>query len=377
MQRKNTRPVMAVLISRKTMNKLEKGNAHYRLEYLARANKYVNIDLCFCSINGINMENHKIIGMSLSNEKGKWEEKHIPFPDVLYMRGGVGAKNKGKFGKFIEYLKKENCILLNYPNFNKLDTFNKLNSEPTTKRYLPDTIHYTGPKDLEKMLALYDTVYLKAHVGRKGKNVLKVKKTSLFGYQLSYYRYNSKKKRGLLVSRNYENIKALVQPLYRFFKDKPFIIQAGIDLIEFNDRKVDMRAEIQRNKYGEVELFAISARLGSPRAPITTHSNAHEFETFLHKQLNFSQGRVEKLKKNVENFLRNVHKVVEKHYGTYAELGIDFAIDKNDRIWFIECNSQSTKVSVEKAFSKEKYNQSFINVLEYAKYRFEKEKPTS
>jgi hypothetical protein len=68
--------------------------------------------------------------------------------------------------------------------------------------------------------------------------------------------------------------------------------------------------------------------------------------------MGYSKEKMEAFRSAVHEFLFSVYEYIENNYSEYAEIGIDFAIDTNEKIWFIEANSQSTKVSLNKAYGK-------------------------
>ena len=50
-------------------------------------------------------------------------------------------------------------------------------------------------------------------------------------------------------------------------------------------------------------------------------------------------------KEQITSFVTTIYQHLELDYGPCGELGIDIGLDKNNRLWFIECNSRSRKVS--------------------------------
>lgn len=88
--------------------------------------------------------------------------------------------------------------------------------------------------------------------------------------------------------------------------------------------------------------------------------------------MNYSNEEINDLKLRLNKFLINAYSSIEDIYGPVGDIGIDVGLDKKGRLWFIECNSRSLKVSLFKAYDEETINQSFLNILEYAKYRYHK-----
>ena len=105
--------------------------------------------------------------------------------------------------------------------------------------------------------------------------------------------------------------------------------------------------------------------------PITTHADAFRFDDFFKNKLGYSQEKMVELQSKVHHFLLSIYEFIEKNYGQYVEIGRDFAIDVAGKFWFIEANSQSTKVSLQKAYDKAVLSRAYKNILEYARYLFE------
>ncbi len=131
---------------------------------------------------------------------------------------------------------------------------------------------------------------------------------------------------------------------------------------------VDLRAEVQRDGNGRMQIMGISVRVGEQASPITTHAAAHRFEQFFKEVMKYSEDDIRLLRDRIIDFLKVIYSVVEDYYGIVGEIGIDFALDQDGALWLIECNSQPTKVSLMKAFDEEIVSQAYLNPLQYAKY---------
>ena len=84
--------------------------------------------------------------------------------------------------------------------------------------------------------------------------------------------------------------------------------------------------------------------------------------------LGMSANEVQKLKKKIEQFLITAYTCIEKSYGTFGEIGIDFALDTDGKIWFIEANAKPAKDALYQAYDRETIRKAFQYPLEYAKY---------
>ena len=57
----------------------------------------------------------------------------------------------------------------------------------------------------------------------------------------------------------------------------------------------------------------------------------------------------------MERLLYKTYRTVEGHYGSLGEIGIDIGLDKSGKLWIIECNPLSAKVSLMKAYGGENH----------------------
>ena len=164
--------------------------------------------------------------------------------------------------------------------------------------------------------------------------------------------------------------------LYRFFAHKPFIIQKPIDLLKKGQCIIDFRSEVQKNKNGQLIVTGTTARIGKPRSPIASNTHKEDyytFEKFMKDTMQFDAQRAYLFEEKINRFLQTVFRAVEQVYGPFGEMGIDFGLDMQGHLWLIECNSKSAKVALYNAFGRQKVRISFRNMLQYAKYLFEKQ----
>jgi hypothetical protein len=350
-----TRPIIGVLLG--TSTPVTRG-----VEELAKANKKARTTLYFFSTRDVDFDRKVIKGMWFDDAKNHWETGEFPFPDVLYVRGGSGESVETIVKQFDGMgIKKINPITA----FNKWELYNKLSRDGNVRKYLP----YTRDFDLEDTRRLGDilrkrkTIYLKACRGRRGLQVMRVTRLSSGGYEYSYSIL------GRLIRRKVSGLTRLQKALKSFFGNRAVLVQEAIDLLKVNRTcPVDFRAELQRDRDGKLQIVAIPIRVGRSNSPITTHGSAYRFNDFIRKLLpNCSEQELRKRRNEIHHFLKTLYRSVENVYGRFGEIGIDFAIDKRGKIWFIECNAQSAKVSVRRAYGRRVVHQIYRNPLEYAK----------
>jgi len=372
------RPIIAAFASNGYIRKLKEGDTdfknYFRIDELFKANKIANTTLYFFSIHDVDFKNKRINGIYYDEQRKRWRQKYFPYPDVLYDRGGgYLASQKAINERIRNELDRMNVLKINpLYTFNKYDLFEKLKKFPAMRQYLPHTIHFNREEDLKEMLKISKTVYIKDVTGSNGKGVMRVRKLPNNRYEYSYNNVEG------LTKRTVSSRKALMKAIDSYFSSKTKIIQSAIELLEINDRLIDMRATLQRNKDGRLEINSIPVRIGNTNSPITTSrtgSSTYTFEEFFKKVLYYSilpnsEFEIHRLKRKIQHFLIQVYTHVERVYGEFGEIGIDFAIDKNGKVWLIECNAKPGKDTLYNCYGRETIDQAFLNPLEYGKWKY-------
>jgi hypothetical protein len=352
---KNKETTVGVLITRRTLRRLQKQKPSLNIIKLQEANEKAKTKLYMFTLKEIDFNRDIIYGIYFNPSTNRWEKGKFSLPDVFYRRSGSLNQTIRK------KLQKKGVKFLNSPKgFNNWEVSLLLLQNKDLCSHVPLTRKCQSFKDLTKMFKRTNTVYLKSYIGGRGKKVMRIIKQPNKAYHCSYFNKH-------LIEHRVNTFEAFQKTIRSFYK-KEFIMQEGIDLLTVDGYLVDMRAEVQRNGNGNVEVTAIAVRRGKKNSPITTHSESYTFDSFYKNVLKYSDQQVSTFKEEVTQFLKKVYEQVEEGYGRCGEMGIDFALDKNNKLWLIECNSRSAKVSLHKAFDQQTINQSFLNLLEYAKY---------
>ncbi|MGI5876481.1 MAG: YheC/YheD family protein [Dethiobacteria bacterium] len=186
-QKGSANPLMAVMVSPTTIRNLQRQIVNPRIKLLVEANKEVNNILYYFSLKHVNLKERKIAGCYWHSRSQKWLNKEFPFPNILYLRGGIKNKYAPIFEELFNVVISSNGKVINHPRFNKWQLYQIMTKDPVMKNYLPVTREIKQPQDIAKMLKEYKNIYLKSHLGRKGQNVLRVEFLTNGCYQYSYF----------------------------------------------------------------------------------------------------------------------------------------------------------------------------------------------
>lgn len=358
------RPIIGVFVSSGVITKLKNRHKAFTFLYkkstqLAKVSIEKNTTLYYFSKHDVDFEQRKVMGTYFNEKKAHWQKKEFPFPDVLYQRDGGGRRGE----LIIKQLEQIGIKKINPQSFDKWDVYQQLAKSKEIQPHLPLTILYKKPSDLVYMFKKTNTVYLKSRRGSRGKWVIRVIKQRNGVYNYSY------SKNGKLIKNEAEDVKNLLERIHQFFNGKEFIVQQAVPLLKRNNQIIDLRAEVQRNGKGKLEVTETFVRIGKSGSPVTSFQSNPSFyrlDQFFSKNNQYLKEEIDKLRNRIEEFLINVYSQIEKSYGTFGEMGIDFALDREGNLWFIECNSRTAKGLLSK-FDLEK-TKVFVNTIEYAKF---------
>jgi hypothetical protein len=356
------RPLVAVFLSQRAISNLKTQHGFFKATQLVKANRLADTTLYFFSVDSVNFKQSKVRGVYFDERNKIWVEKDFPLPDVFYDRVKAvktyqltGDEVRKRFDQL--GIKKINSR----GEFNKWELHQLFNSDDELSTHLPETKYFQNVNDLSSMLKRFEKVYLKGCKGSRGKQVLSVAKLPKGGYEVRSYM-------NTIGIKHFHDLHPLHRYISSYLRGKRAIIQQAIDLITVDDCIVDFRGELQRNGTGELTITAIPARVGKQYSPISTRGSSYSFEFFFEDMMNKSKEETALIKSNAEEFLVKIYTFVEQAYGPFGELGIDIGLDKTGKLWFIECNAKSAKVSLYNTTSGETLKRAFLNPLEYAKY---------
>ncbi|MBB5355611.1 hypothetical protein HNR43_001586 [Anoxybacillus mongoliensis] len=361
-------PVVAMFISNGQIRKLKRQQPKFRQVEYVHANKKAKTILYFFSVYDVNFIHQKIYGTFFHEQEKTWKQRAFPLPDVLYDRGGGVLQKQIVQSDYIrQQLQAVKGIKKINPQhyFDKWDTHKKLQKIIDMQPYVPKAMIYKDIKTVQHMFELCDTLYLKDCHGSNGRGVVRIVK-----HDKQHFTYSYVKDRQLYET-SVENWDTLHEALAAFFQHKKIIVQQAIDVITWNERNIDLRATVQRTPNGNLDITSYPVRVGGHRSPITssqTGSEIYRFEYFFKTYFHYTDEQIETWKRTIDEFLLMCYKSIERVYGTFGEIGIDFAIDKQGKLWFIECNAKPGYDCMYKSYDRETIERTFFNPLAYAKH---------
>ncbi|OEH84793.1 hypothetical protein BHU72_08135 [Desulfuribacillus stibiiarsenatis] len=269
--------------------------------------------------------------------KTNWQKAVFPFPKVVYNQ--ISARNWEAFKVSQNAKEILNCRLgkrfFNSCFLNKFTSYDILQNNPNATPFLLDTRKYSL-KTLKEMLNLYDSLYIKPVRNSLGVGILRLKKMNDRKFSLQ-----AKKDNGF-VSYTLKS-KSDIMKFFQVHRHKGYLIQQGIELLQYNNRIFDIRALAQKNSKGNWQLTGAGARVAAPNAFMTHVPNGGEIFNLTHifTQTIGKQEVITKLQKQLDEIAVVIPETLERELGLhFGEISMDIGISREYRMYLIEINAK-------------------------------------
>jgi glutathione synthase/RimK-type ligase-like ATP-grasp enzyme len=206
-----------------------------------------------------------------------------------------------------------------------------LASDAAVRVYVPATRTLTAAS-LEEMLRTYRMVYVKPNIGSFGNGVIRVEwrpnADKPYQYQLG------------LQQRSFDTAEELGRSLLAATGHRKYLIQQGIQLLTYRKHRFDIRVMVQRTPHDTWETTGVIGRVADPRKIVTNVHNGGTLkpvETLVGSYL--SSERLQQFIRELRSLGVKVGRALQRRYPGLKELGIDVAVDQNNRPWILEVNT--------------------------------------
>ncbi|RXZ84672.1 YheC/YheD family protein [Paenibacillaceae bacterium] len=280
----------------------------------------------------------QLLGIRLMNDR--WECAVCPLPDLVYDRCFYCSKEER--ARVRDFLHKMTCrhrfMKLGSDLPGKREVFYILAQSAELAGLLPQTFRYRDPVSLAQQLAAHPHgLFLKPDAGSQGRGAMHLyqgntgKTLHLRGRDLS--------NRPLAAA--FPNAEAALQAVAKFIGRRRYIVQPYLALTDHQGRAFDLRVLVQKNERGNWSVTGMSVRTGengSVTSNVHGGGTATDAEAAL--KLMLSTEKAAMLMKRIRFISMLVPHQLEKACGRLFELGLDFGIDTEGRLWLLEANSK-------------------------------------
>jgi len=259
-----------------------------------------------------------------------WETVREPIPRVIVDNVYVHiASTSVKYRNNKRMLQKAGYLIVNPRIPDKWGVWSALLKSPLIRANMPETALLTADTDLDEWLRRHKTVFLKPSRGSGGRGILRVER------DLREYKVTRGNQSETLSGREWRRlIDSLLQP-----DSSKYLIQQGLSLLAFENRKVDIRVLLHRDANLNWQAVATVPRLGDTGQIVTNLQQGGETRTldWLTQQ---TQGIGIELPSRtiIENVAVGAAEAMTRIRPNLAFLGIDIAPDDQGHLWLLDIN---------------------------------------
>lgn len=284
---------------------------------------------------GVARDGQSVQGYTWS--KGLWREASGSPPDILYNRCLPGSPQEKRTAASAQALLSRS-IAWSRGLPDKWGVYEILRRHHIASQLLPDTRLYTGTRDMEFMLSERDSgVFLKPRTGSHGKGTFHAIRLAGVGGGLSV---RGRDRNNASFQHVFTTLREGLEWIHDLIGTRRYIMQPYLHLTGSGDRSFDVRALMQKNGHGAWTLTGMAVRLGGPGS---LTSNLHGGGTAV-QPLPFLLAEYgnygKELLKELAAASALLPPLLEQSCGRLGELGLDFGLDTEGRIYLLEVNSK-------------------------------------
>jgi len=306
---------------------------------LALAARKEGVWLVIASPAGVRLTQKTLVGWSLHRH---WVRLQAPLPDVLYNRLQTReVERRPLVQKIFKNLKNNfNTAVFNEQFLDKIGVFTELAKDANSRKHLPLSVACTKLETLRRMMTKYPVVFLKPTAGRMGKGIIRIARRAEGGFLTQSTSTNGTRNR---IHENFAKLGAFVKPRIR---RKAHLVQQGLTLLKVYRQNLDFRALVQKDRSGEWSITSIVGRIAGPRHFVSNLARGGRMTTVLNALTR--AGLAVNQAKSVAAEMRKAALLLagaldKQMNGSFGELGVDLAVDRNLQIWLLEINAKPSK----------------------------------
>ncbi|GLX67963.1 YheC/YheD family protein [Paenibacillus glycanilyticus] len=313
----------------------------------------------------IKWASRKVNGTLLARKKNQWRKALVPFPDVIFNQiKSRKAYQTPLYKRFFKYMDSLDTKMFNHNYFDKGEMYELISNDSQLKAYLPLSYVSPGIDQIEELLRITPSVFLKPLKGSGGRGIYKVSKKIGTAPYLCEAKFGN-----VHIRKSYASLSLLLS--HHIQKLSSYLVQQGVDLMRYGPDLFDLRVQLNKNGENDWVVTAIGANINHP-SKITTHGGWVKTGTYVLNEA--FQERAPDIESKVLSVSKRIGYVLEKGYGhELGDLGIDLGVDRDGRVWIFEANSAPGRHIFKHRLLKPMQRVSDQTMMAYCHYLFRKQ----
>jgi hypothetical protein len=300
-------------------------------------------------------------------QDGAWARTAASIPAVVYDRRFCSSvKARIAAGRAASALRAHGASMLGGSLPGKLEVHRALNRHPLLRRLLPATYRFKGSGQLESLIATHPQgLFLKPSSGMQGRGTLAINR----GADSDGWVVTGRSMRNGPYQRRLASLSRIEAAVERIAWGRVYIVQPLLKLRLAGGEPFDIRSLVQKDGSGRWRYTGAAARVGAVgTATANLHGGgvASPIESFLRKH--YADSNAERLRRDIRVASLLVAEQLERSFGRFIELGIDFGIEPNGRLWLIEANAKPGRAVFGSSATAHIRRLSVSRPLQYARY---------
>lgn len=327
-------------------------------------------------------------------KNNRWKRKLLPLPDSVQIEIFLTKlsepqqhiiTNLSESRKILK-IKKDQLIKSNIPQSNPIEFLHVIDDKYTFAQLMkkhkinhPET-RMCNQQNITEMCQKYNVLYIKPRFGGGGEGIIIAEKDKFGNFTLTYKKpvndgWKNKSVFNVFVDEIGDKIKAIKYDLK--IENFSYIVQQGINIYEFKNKKTSVRTMFQRDIKGRLVRTLFCPHIGGN---LSTGGKPILLDILLDSLSKKFKINKSKIKKDILDECHKVIKIVEKCSDKkFGQTGIDLIFDKKGKLILLELNSRvgrtplqllikDLKITKQREFYEKELDRSYKLLTEYGYY---------
>ncbi|KOP67000.1 hypothetical protein AMS62_18440 [Bacillus sp. FJAT-18019] len=316
------------------------------------------------TVRGIRDPVNQIQGYHYNPADG-WGMGTFSAPELIYDRClHRNGDETASASEFLNRLLQQGSMLWSRGLPEKMKVHQFLKRFSALKPHLPATIRYTGAESLNRALLTFRSgIFMKPSGGSHGRHTL-----YLSFIEDQKIKLHGRDRRNCMFEQTI-TLQQMDEWVRHFTGTRRFIIQPFLRLLNRKGNPYDLRSLVQKNDRGLWSITGIAVRQGAEHGLTSNlHGGGTAYPALPYLTSDFGDEKALKIIRTIRHLSDQLPPLLEEGFGRLGELGIDFGVDTQGRVWILEVNSKPGRRAFTLTGDAHAARLSIEHPIQYARY---------